>query len=299
MLYGELVKVKSLVLGMMNFSVLFIGNKAYKSTKKGYEDYKKSILDSDRLSTREDVFFQHTVPVLVSSYKKYMERGVVFRFCVAISNELPASICEKFDELEKKHGDVFSIYKVPEDRAHSWIDIFEEEVDAICNDSKAIFNDSSLVVANFRLDDDDILSESYFESLIDYLEDSYAGFYLTFPRGYIGVYDKGYQSFYEINRPFLAIGLTRISRYNVEKAKFLDENPCIFGGVSHTKIVENCISILDSRDVSYIWTMHNHSDTRSVDKSSEHSKNKIQEFIHNGGFVEVEKGEVGRHFSSV
>ena len=278
--------VNSVVFGLMNFSVLYSSTKAYKVASKSYEEYKNSVLNRDRLKVREDIFFRYTVPLLIGRHDAYLNEGTVLRFNVAISDQLPVSVIKKFDGLVLEHGDIFNVIKVSESEPHNWLNILEEDFKYL-RESYSLSGEE-VIFANFRLDDDDVLSVDYFKHLSEYLDSTYEGFYLTFPRGYVGVYDEGYKESYKINKPYLAIGLSKICKYNLSDCQITTDNP-IVSSTPHTLIVNNSKTILDSRFAAYIWTMHNFSDTRSNDINARQSSSKIKQFIEDN---KLEKADV-------
>lgn len=203
---------------------------------------------------------------------------------------------ERFDQLVIENKDVFEVYKVGEEVSHSWLEVLHSQVGSLVN-SSSVVNQADIIVANFRLDDDDLLSPDYFSRIVNYLSPCYEGFYLTFPKGYVGVFDKGYEGFYEITKPFLAIGLSRISKFDLSNNKFVTENPCVLVGASHARLVDRAVAILDSSINAYVWTMHVYSDTRSVDADKKKSKLKIRKFISDSKLKEVERKKVEGDFS--
>lgn len=283
-------KIDSVVVGLMNFSVIFKRTKAYKSARKDYAEYKESILNPERLKVREDIFFKNTVPLLVQQHKQFLMKGIALRFVVAISDQLPSRLVNRFDDLLLECGHIFNIVKVGEDKPHDWGEVLENEMSYVfCNH---VHKDNYVVAANFRLDDDDLISKNYFSLLESYLFPQFEGFYLTFPKGFVGVYEGGnYSSFYKINRPYLAIGLSKVCLYSVEKSCFITENPVIFS-TSHTQVVNDSRTILDSRSFIYIWTMHEFSDTRSVDLDDRKSRKKITDFVEHNNLMGAGLDEV-------
>lgn len=287
--------MKSCMLGFMNFSVISRGGGEYKEKKKSYENYKSSILDPERLKVRERIFFDNTVPLFVSQHNKLMEEGVFFKFCIAVSDQLPRKLMQRFDALVCEYGDVFSLYKVSEDSRHSWLDTLQCQVEAVA-DRNTHGNRRELIVSNFRLDDDDLLSKEYFSRQVKYLDSCYEGFYVTFPKGYVGLFDDGYEAFYDVSRPFLAIGLSKISKFDTSEKRFLTERPCIFAAGGHSRLINDSVSILDSSILAYIWTVHAYSDTRSVDLNREKAKLKIKRFISDQNLKAADFGEVSDIF---
>lgn len=278
----------------MNFSVISKNNKGYKTSKKSYDEYKDSILNEERLKIREEIFFKHTAPLVIKNNKKMREIGIAVKLCIAISDLLPEKIVNRFKTLIKNNPNAFGLIIVNEESNHNWEDILKNEVYRECCLEQEKSDEA--IVANFRLDDDDILSKNYFMKVRKYLKNAFSDMFLTFPKGYIGVYNNGYNKFYEVNKPFLAIGLAKISRYDSNLKQFQSKDPCIFGRLSHAKILNNSASILDSNSPSYIWTMHKHSDTRSVDSNEKQTWKKIEDFISENNLKEADKNIITQDF---
>lgn len=60
-------KIKSIIVGSMNFSVILSKPRGYKSGTRNYEDYRNIILNPDRLKLREKIFFKHTAHCLLKN----------------------------------------------------------------------------------------------------------------------------------------------------------------------------------------------------------------------------------------
>lgn len=269
------------LLGMMNFSVISKNNRQYKAGRKEYSEYKAAILNSERLKVREEIFFKYSVPMIIKKHLELQNKNVKFIFSIAISDILPIELIRKFELLEQNY-EFFNIIKVSEDEQHDW----EISLKSVLR--KLNLSDFS-IVGNFRLDDDDLLSSNYYDLLVEYLNEEYLGFYVTFAKGYVAFYDQGYQKIHEIVKPYLAIGLTKIVEYNKLLDVFTTENPIVIKR-SHTSIVSNSQTILDSRVVSYVWTMSLISDTRSLDLNQKQQKSKIFQFLNE--YEEVEKSVI-------
>ena len=288
--------LQKVIFGVMNFSVLCRSTRAYKVAREDYESYKRKVLDEERLATREVIFFDYTVPSFLQSHRRLLKDGVLLRLNIAISDQLPERLRKRFDVLVDRYPEAFNIKVVGESESHNWSEVIGEELKKV-TDNFSIGSDD-LVFANFRLDDDDLLSDQFFSRLADYVDHRYEGFYVTFPKGFVGVYDGLYKSFYCINKPYLAIGLSKICRYCCLTDKVETDSPVVTE-VSHTKIVEDSKTILDSSFEAYIWTMHKFSDTRSVDRNGEQSMDKINRFVIDNELNEKSEQEVGEIFSGL
>ena len=281
--------INSIITGCMNFSVLTHGSQAFKASKKDYEEYRESILNPERLSIREDIFFNYTVPVILRNHDLLIKSGSLLRFVVAVGEALPKGIIKRFLDLEDNFPNIFDIRLIKECEVFDWRKKFSDDLNFIF---KRNYSNNQLVpVLNFRLDDDDILFDNYFERVTRYLQTAYNGVYISLSKGYLGIYDGGYKKFYKIVRPYLAIGLGKVSVFDSKNKIILTENP-IVNNVSHAEIANKFISVIDPVDCSYVWTMHYHSDTRSVDDNKKQSDSRINRFIQDNKLIEASLQEV-------
>lgn len=286
-------RIDTVIYGLMNFSVLYASTKAYKSAQKEYEDYKRSILNLDRLKVREKILFDYTLPIFLEKHNDLIKKNILLKMNIAVSDQLPEALLSRFECLVEKNKEAFNVIKVCESKPHDWQKILEDELKSI--KSNYVFHDDEILFCNFRLDDDDILSSDFYDNITNYVSAPYEGFYLTFPKGFVGTFSDNYDDFYSINKPYLAIGLSKICRYNYNESKIVTESP-IVSNIAHTLIVNESKTILDSRFSAYIWTMHNYSDTRSVDVNEKQSTKKIKSFIDDNNLSPAIHGEVGKVF---
>lgn len=272
---GEEEMKTAIVEGIMNFSVLFRKNTAFKANQKDYTAYKDSILNRKRLEIREKILFSYTIPLFIKTHDSFFNKGIIFRLNIAIPDQLPTFLMDRFNQLAENHANIFNIIKVSEELAHDWLNIVTQDVVKVT--SKYQFP-NEIMIYNFRLDDDDLLSEEYYTQIQNYLLPNFSGFYLTCSKGYVSVFKDAYESFYAINKPYLAIGLAKISMFSKKKNIFLTDDPIVMSR-SHTTIVNNSKTILDSTINAFVWTMHLFSDTRSLDKNTRQSESKISQYI--------------------
>ncbi|RAU19175.1 hypothetical protein DN062_02595 [Nitrincola tibetensis] len=288
-------RIDTVIYGLMNFSVLYASTKAYKSARKEYEEYKQCILDLGRLKIREKILFDYTLPIFLEKHNELIKKNILLKLNIAISDQLPVNLLSRFDSLVEENKEAFNIIKVCETKPHDWQEILEGELALI---NKNYVFDDEILFCNFRLDDDDVLSPAFYDNIPSYVSDIYEGFYLTFPKGFVGTYGDSYDSFYSINKPYLAIGLSKICRYSFTKSRIITDSP-IVSSVAHTLIVNHSKTLLDSTFPAYIWTMHNYSDTRSNDVNEKQSAKKIKSFIEDNNLSLALKNEVGEFFGFI
>lgn len=120
------------------------------------------------------------------------------------------------------------------------------------------------VVVTARLDDDDALGKRYLERLIVHATPANDGNAVTFPLGYIGVYDaeKGaFSRFSETRLPFTAQGLAHIETYDGNQ--FCGRT--VFGLGNHMKVGSRWPYVTDDSFRAYIRSVYREQDTRGGD----------------------------------
>lgn len=286
-------KIKSIIVGSMNFSVILSKPRGYKSGTRNYEDYRNIILNPDRLKLREKIFFKHTAPLFIEKHNKLRERSIYLRLNIAVSDQLPEDLLGKFDCLEKEYKGIFNIIKVNEKVPHRWIDILNDQLVVLSDEF--LLDDLDTVVFNFRLDDDDLLSVNYFDLVQKYLSASFEGLYVSFSSGFVGIYTNDFDKIFKINRPFLAIGLGKISKFSKSHQKITTPDASIMN-MSHMRVSNEARVILDPTMPAFLWTMHKFSDTRSFDSGEKESNNKIERFVKDNNLVELDVSDIKEYF---
>lgn len=210
------------------------------------ENYKRKLFLEARLDLHQDLFFNATLP---SVRKLNPDKSTVLIFT---SDELPSFYINSLNN-EIKNDKNIKVISLPRTgrivgQMHN---VLNEELHQLPEDT---------LYATVRLDDDDILSSSFQDSLEKYMNKAFVGYAISFSKGIAGIYEAGrYVSFYEIVQPKIALGLSFINFYSRKNG--LDCPPVsIYGLGNHTKIDENHPLIIESKMPLYIRTVHSQSD---------------------------------------
>lgn len=230
--------------GHTRFSLYIPGTGAWRasdgSTFDATEEYKKHLYDPERLRTRAEIFFDLTLPLLANA-----ARGHPVLHFVSYSESLP----QTYQHLLERAAREYSFL-----RLNGCVDgaAPEEPVELLRREQ----GNQDLVFAEYRLDDDDILSVDFFEQLKPYVNISEVGRFVSLSYGVTAVYSDGV--FYDVRRcrqPMVAIGLSRICR--IYENGNIEQPPTARHTVSDTAAPV----ILDSRQMAYMWTRHASQDT--------------------------------------
>lgn len=129
-------------------------------------------------------------------------------------------------------------------------------VDAFLRETRA----SRGMVATVRLDDDDALGRRYIEKLLTHVTPENDGHAVTFPLGYIGLYDAEtgtFSDFCRTRNPFYALGLAMVEIFDGKRFA----GRTVYGLGDHTKIEARWPHIIDESIRAYIRTIYPEQDT--------------------------------------
>lgn len=225
--------MKKCVLLTIRYSILFSAQTQgfhMSASQKDYLSYKNNLFSTSRMSMRE-YFFEN---YLLSSLEKINinnKSDVDFHVLVMCSTELPDLNKEFLLRMQKKYSEWLHIaYMSP------------EEVDygkAMSAFLKSIYNESSVLCATARLDDDDVLFDDYANIISNYLSVDNDQKVISFSSGFnLYIEADGFNvigaSEYEFSK--IAIGLAYI-KYYAEIEQVVDDN--IYKCGNHVKIDKN------------------------------------------------------------
>ena len=163
--------------------------------KKDSEEYLASLYSPSRMDRRVEIFFDHTLPIINEG-----SQGHHILHLVSYSEELPAKYSKHLENATKTYPWLRLDRRSAQNRSGMSID----------NWAKQAFN-AGEIFAEYRLDDDDLLATSYFDTVAGYLTPENVGKYVSLGLGLQAFYDDG--AFREPrveHRPKIAIGLARI-----------------------------------------------------------------------------------------
>jgi len=218
-----------------------------------FEEYKRNLFNPIRLSKREKLFSEITLPSLVSLNPDPDHITAL----VFTSDELPAEYMNRLQQLLQPYR---------------WAKVIPTSADQHIRNAVApiIMNelkkhDEPVCFGTTRLDDDDALAHYFTDVMNQYLSPNFKGFCVSFSRGYAGIYEESFTSFHAQETPKIALGLSFINTYDPTKST-LDEPITVFSLGNHRKIDSVCPVILDARNPMFLRTMHFSSDSTTEDK---------------------------------
>ncbi|WP_165765494.1 glycosyltransferase [Corynebacterium hadale] len=225
--------------------------------RKDEEKYFSRLFSDERMEARSEIFFEHSLPSIDKAANQHDIKHVV-----SFSEELPDIYKDRLAEAQ---------------RSYSWL-ILDERTAVnrkgmpLGELSKELYR-TGTVFAEYRLDDDDILAGSYFDQLEEYLRPELVGYYVSLGLGVQALFDGGvfYAPRVE-HRPKIAIGLARICAYS-EDSKLLCPPR-----VAHTRVDLNAPTIIDSRQLSFLHSLHLNQDS-GEQKPEDDLGNRLRNYI--------------------
>lgn len=226
--------------GVTRFSVYLPSSGAWNLSSSGNE-YLSNLFSDERLAPRFEIFIEKALPVYENFSKSF-----TYRHIVLFSKIMP----EKWKKIIFEAADKYDFLMLVEVTDQiSFQDVMENFL--IENRS------SDCPVAQFRVDDDDILSADYLEQLSQYADFPFDGMSVSFCCAIPARYEKGKFTDFRIKRkPLLSMGLANIGRFNAETGKLH-----LPRAVNHIETDQYRPVIIDSRKPAFIWTHHAHQDS--------------------------------------
>lgn len=213
---------------------------------KNEDDYREYLFSDVRLAPRIELFLNRSLPILARG-----SVGYAYYHVLSYSSLLPSQYRNLLiDAAERYPFLVLNEYVEGhcESNAHQLARrLFSTEHDGRISGEPIGF---------FRLDDDDLLSVNYFRDMSKHVTPENIGSRVTFGRGLTALYrDGNFENYREVYRPMIAIGLLEVG--TVDRTGKVITPP----DVPHTQSDRHGPVILDSRNISFIWTRHDNQDT--------------------------------------
>ena len=219
--------------------------------------YLKDLYSPNRMSQRIDIFLNHTLPTLDQS-----KGDDNFFHVVSYSEELPNTYMQQLLDAERKYEWLLLDLRTRSNRKGTSLDHFALD----------LFPRRS-VYAEFRLDDDDILSTEYFPLLRSHVTEHNAGKYVSPSYGIQAFYDSGiYREPRLEHRPMIALGLARICTIS-DKGRVNGPRKG-----AHTRTDLNAPVVVDGRKLAFLHTMHFAQDS-GVDKPSDDLGKRFRNYL--------------------
>ena len=207
-------------------------------------EYEKALFAPSRLNPRVDIFLNYSLPQL-----DLASRGRFYKHVVQISPQLPAKVKGLLRDAAEKYP-FLVISEQSTAKGHRL------ELDDIIRQAAADSDSADGLFVRFRLDDDDLLSSSFFDQLEPYACDSNVGLNISFGTGYQAVYYEGTVfNLRHLYHPRNSMGMAQVCRLrhsgNIEWREFSN----------HARSDKDVPTILDSRIPTVMSLKHNGQDT--------------------------------------
>jgi len=199
------------------------------------EDYKAKLYAEDRMESRCAIFFNHTLPTLD------VARGNnELIHVISYSEELPPKYQDRLQEEAFKYSWVQLDKRTKGDRRGTSV------VDLVKGNLAP-----GTIYGNYRLDDDDVLASNYFDQVGAYLDERHVGMIVSLGYGVLALYRDGRFTYPKgEHRPKVAAGYCKICLFDGSGNFYTPTN------ISHTRADRENPVILDSREVSFLRSLH-------------------------------------------
>lgn len=268
---------------MIRYSLLLEKSKSWKLASNDTDVYRNNLFNEVRLSEREQLFRQLALPSLESQTilndsckasnltNPENHSRVEYQVFVATSEELPQHHKEKLEAITQDMP-WLNINYLPT-KGVKFESVVTNYVEKLYKETQ-----ETILYSSVRLDDDDILSNRFFEYLSKYTTVENVGNVITLANGYAGFYDfekSAYSEIYDYFYPMVAMGLAYISKFD-QNGYADDSVRTIFSTGSHTRVNRKFPLITDGRKPSYIRTLYEGSDSHDIKRASNIRKNQLQ-----------------------
>lgn len=202
------------------------------------DEYRHYLYDDSRLSLRTDIFLNHTLPTLNKAAE-----GFDVKHIVSFSESLPEKTKSQLRDAAEKYG-ILRLDELP-DGDSGWTAVRRHIQDT---GFRGTFG-------RYRLDDDDVLSTHYFQTMAPYLKPEFEGMLVSMPLGVEAVYVDG-QFFHmrEAHTPMNSMGLMSICTVMEDGTAVEPKSG------PHDKSDRYVPVILDASQVGYLRAIHSGQD---------------------------------------
>lgn len=238
-------------IGATRFSIFQPSSHAWNLTKNAGRDTPdelKSVLYSPhRIEPRLDIFLNFSLPIIAKAAEHHFIKHVVM-----YSEEMPEQYKERLEEAAAR-WDFLVLNRHVDGKS-------DETVPGPHMIAKKYLGDEG-TYGIYRLDDDDLLSESFFSRADRFIKPAFAGMRLSFASGVTGFYENGEFSYLKTcYHPMIAIGLLNIC-HRVDAHNIIQPSDA-----PHIYSDRYDPVILDSEEPMYFWTRHCNQDTNVADE---------------------------------
>lgn len=254
---GGLGAVKEKIFYIIKYSLEYVleGHRAMHLAKgsksKGISYYREQLFAERRLNLRFKIFENITLPSLVPVLR---DPGAFL--LVLSSQSLPESERKRLNDAVEKLGNATVRYCEPVENVDTEA---RKAVWETLNTQPEYSGEEKICVATVRLDDDDGLSKNFSEILRPYVNQKFAGFWVSFPSGVRVVIDSAGWLATRSYMPKTSQGLARVEIFDFQNVEAFGT---AYGLGSHAGVDRRAPVILDARQAAYIRTHHGDNDSR-------------------------------------
>ncbi|QQA98420.1 glycosyltransferase [Corynebacterium marquesiae] len=222
-------------------------------------DYLDYLYSDERMALRAEIFFEHSIPMLARSSKRHKLIHVL-----SYSDNLPDKYQKRLEAEAEKHRFLVLDKRPAGEGATPWQQLLDAQIE------------TGEIIGFYRLDDDDLLGDDFFDDMSAYIEEPFVTMAVSFGSGYTAIVD-GEKIIYPraSHWPKIAIGLTYIHQ-KIGPRDFV--GPKYKGG--HNQVDRYNPVVLDSRKPSYFWLRSPEQDTLTNVPSSQRVAHLVEK-LHN------------------
>jgi len=225
-----------------------------KQAGQSFEDYKRTLFAPERLAQRLHSLSNVTLPSIAGQSQTKNVHVVIYT-----STELPR---DHHGRLLQEIGR-FPFAKVCEIAPNEKLDCNIELKNILASARSSLY-------AHARLDDDDALARDYVERLRNYVVEENVGKAISFGSGIAGIFDVGagrYTEFFRYYQPKSSCGLAIVGAFHHHSEKFQSTSANVYALGGHPRVDMRVPLILDSRDVSFLYSIHPDQDTAAMNNN--------------------------------
>ncbi len=228
------------------------------------ENWINRMNDPERLAVRERIFIDFSLPLLSQAVADYADLNLIH--IVHASSHLPDETKKKLLDASQKYSFMKLAFITPE-QVYSAEDYIAREL------SNCYLGDGS-VAALMRLDDDDLISPSYFPILKKYMKPEFSGMIFHTPRGFEGLFVRdSFSAFTPMDAAKTGIGLAYLASF--DSAKRVLTSKYVLPPGPHLDCDKYAPLILDGSEPVIFRTKHLFNDARATKEGYSFSDEKL------------------------
>lgn len=247
--------MKKIIYIVVRYSMLIENSKTWSVTDADINKYRENLFNGNRLERRLKLFSNITLPSIVGQVD-FME-GYEFKLFVVSSDELPINNQKELNSLAANY-EWMSIHYLPRQD----LSIAQPIFDDLESYGKEV------LYATIKLDDDDALSVNFLKEFNKLLVVRHIGYAISFGRGLCGFYNfsnNQYEKIINYYYPKIALGLGYINLFDGKV--FKNKIKTLFQAGGYTKIDRYVPTIVYSKDIMYMYTIYEHSDSYTEERA--------------------------------